>query len=311
MHRQWVIIFVAISGVMLLVNISVTLQWQWLTDAYPRRLDPAIYVLPNLVAALLGMLCARLWVTRNKLQSEIGLCEEKEADLKRRQREIELVNHDLKSFGRSLSHDLMGPVRVIRAYSEELSQALSSVDEDALDYLDRIRRSADRMDGIISSLMQLCGLRRGRIEPCQVDVSRLARQICCSLSEASPGNNVVVDIKADMIVLADIAMLDIALTNLLTNAWKFTRGRENPRISVLQDDKGVIEVSDNGVGFEQGQANEIFQAFTRCHSADQFEGTGIGLSIVKRVAERHGGRVWAHGRPREGASFFLELPCVQ
>jgi signal transduction histidine kinase len=166
------------------------------------------------------------------------------------------------------------------------------------------------MDTIIEGLLGLSRSGRNHMSRRRVDVSAVVRRIVDHLKLRSPGRVVVIQLEEGMEAWADEALLALALENLVSNAWKFTRLRAEARIEVdstIVAGQTVFHVRDNGVGFDMAHAPKLFTPFAKLHQGSEFDGHGIGLATVKRIVERHGGEVWADARPGEGASFHFTL----
>jgi light-regulated signal transduction histidine kinase (bacteriophytochrome) len=145
----------------------------------------------------------------------------------------------------------------------------------------------------------------------ELDISSILKSLVAELRADKPRHNVAVAIKENMFACADARLIQVALSNLLGNAWKFTSRTAQPKIecgSMVQEGTAVYFMKDNGAGFDQTFAHRMFLPFHRLHPEEEFEGTGIGLAIVERVIRRHGGKIWAEGRKNEGATFFFTLP---
>jgi signal transduction histidine kinase len=231
--------------------------------------------------------------------------------LSERTRELELANQELEAFTYSVSHDLRGPLRAIFGFSAilELDHG-PTLAGDARELLDRISSSVRRMDQIIDDLLRLSQLGRKPLDKELVDVGALVRNVLAQVQGGALGHPCHVEVgplpKAD----ADAALLEHVFTNLLSNAFKFTR--QTPQASIVVgfepgEHSPTYFVRDNGVGFAMQQADRLFGAFQRLHTQQAFEGTGIGLSIVKRIVDRHGGRVWAEAEVGKGATFYFTL----
>jgi light-regulated signal transduction histidine kinase (bacteriophytochrome) len=231
--------------------------------------------------------------------------------VRERTRELELTVRELEAFSYSVSHDLRAPLRGIDGFSKILAEDYADkLDNEAARYLGRIRAGAQRMGAIIDDLLTLSRVTRGRLATQRVDLSAVAREVVEALREAEPERKVQVSIADDLVVEGDVQLLRLALENLLGNAWKFTR--QEPLAQIAFDAKvaesgTVYRVRDNGVGFDMAHADKLFAAFQRLHDPDDFEGTGIGLATVRRIIERHGGRIWAEGAEGEGATFYFTL----
>jgi PAS domain S-box-containing protein len=237
------------------------------------------------------------------------------ADLERRvaQRteQLEATNRELESFAYSISHDLRAPLRALDGFSEILLQDYTDVlDDTARGYLRRIKGAANHMAGLMDGLLQLSRLNREELEFRAVDLSDMAVSIVAELREHDPERDVVVDIAPDLVAVADAKLMHAVLDNLLGNAWKFTSRRDRAHIKVgaARTERGrAFFVEDDGAGFEMRYATNLFGAFQRLHTPDQFEGTGIGLATVQRIVHRHGGTVWAEGELEKGATFWFTL----
>lgn len=225
---------------------------------------------------------------------------------------LEATNRELSAFAASVSHDLRAPIRAIAGYAAiVLEDAGEALDDESRENLERIRFSAARVGAMVESLMRMARATDRRMEIAEVDVTALARQIAEEIFAQSPERAVRLDVQEGMVVQADPTLLASALQNLLSNAWKFTRGREQAEIAVRLEETpegSVLSVSDNGVGFDPRFAKDLFAPFRRVHDPREYPGEGIGLATVARIAHRHGGRAWADGSPDGGATFSILLP---
>jgi len=232
--------------------------------------------------------------------------------LEARTRELAAANEELEAFTYSVSHDLRAPLRAIDGFSEALLEDHSAqLDPPARMYLERIRAAAARMQQLIEDMLRLSRITRGILARAPVDAAAMAREMLVELRARDSGRVVEVAIPAHAVVFADPRFLRIVLQNILENAWKFTRGRSpaHVRLESAVEDGGVrLTVRDDGAGFQRTQAGRLFQPFQRLHRADEFEGTGIGLAIVRRILNRHGGRAWAEGELGLGASVHVWFP---
>ncbi|TCS72102.1 PAS domain S-box-containing protein [Sulfuritortus calidifontis] len=225
--------------------------------------------------------------------------------------ELLTLNQELESFSYSVSHDLRAPLRAVDGFANALREDYADrLDAEGRDLLDRIHKGAQRMNALIDDLLRLSRLTRAKLEPAPVDLSALAGEIVDQLREATPGRTVEVQIQAGLTAQGDPGLLRAALENLLGNAWKFSAKAQAPRIEFgarRQDGETVYFVRDNGVGFDMAHAGKLFGAFQRLHHRDEFEGTGIGLATVRRIVQRHGGRIWAESAPGQGATFYFTI----
>jgi light-regulated signal transduction histidine kinase (bacteriophytochrome) len=225
--------------------------------------------------------------------------------------ELANANRELESFSYSVSHDLRSPLRGIDGFSALLVERYGHVlGEQGMGYLDRVRRAALRMGKLIDDLLDLARIGRHELNRAPVNVSDLADEIVRELNlfDAEPQREVMV--AQGLRAFADADLIRIVLDNLLRNAWKFTSRTAQPKIEVgfADDVEMVFFVRDNGAGFDMRFAGRLFGAFQRLHDVREFDGTGIGLAIVRRIVQRHGGEVWAEGVQNQGATFYFSLP---
>jgi signal transduction histidine kinase len=223
---------------------------------------------------------------------------------------------DVSAMTFALSHDLQVPLHAASGFASMLDEKYGGLLDDAgRHYIKRIQASTRKMAGLVDDLRTLVQLPQLPDEPEEVDVTVLCDAILLDLRARHPDRVVTFEINASSSVVASKRLLGIALTCLLKNAWKFTAKKPDGWISVAilsSETTGelVLRVSDNGEGFDTAYSDKLFVAFQRLHSAADYPGNGLGLVTVKRVAERHGGRVWATSTPT-GASFFMALPQAQ
>ncbi|HEX8978425.1 MAG TPA: PAS domain S-box protein [Parasulfuritortus sp.] len=234
------------------------------------------------------------------------------ARLEQRTAELEAINQELEAFSYSVSHDLRAPLRAVDGFSQALLEDYGGqLDATAHDYLARIRTGSQRMGRLIDDLLNLSRIVRTDLAPPQrVDLSDIAEGLASELRQRDPDRVVEFVIQPDLCVEGDSHLLQVALENLLGNAWKFTARRASARIEFgVQGDaeNRVFFVRDNGAGFDMAYAGKLFGAFQRLHGTAEFPGTGIGLATVKRIIARHGGKVWAEGAVDEGATVYFTL----
>ncbi|MEK7469674.1 MAG: response regulator [Planctomycetota bacterium] len=226
--------------------------------------------------------------------------------------ELENKNQELEAFSYSVSHDLRAPLRAIDGFCAALQEDCSDrLDDAGKGYLARVRKAAGRMGRLIDDLLAFS--RVGRFGMClsSVDMEGLARASVVELREQNPSSALEFSVGSLQRVNGDSSLLTQVFQNLLANAVKYSSGRSPARIGVTCEDKpdeAVFSVRDNGVGFDPQYAHKLFGVFQRLHRSDEFEGTGVGLALVKRIVERHGGRVWAEGAPGDGAAFHFSIP---
>jgi light-regulated signal transduction histidine kinase (bacteriophytochrome) len=184
------------------------------------------------------------------------------------------------------------------------------LDDQAKEYLTQISKSSKKMSRLIEDLLDLSSLSRKELSRAEVDLSSLAASIVSGLRKAEPGRSVEIFIKDGLTASADQSLTEIVLSNLIDNAWKFTSKTAKAQIefgTIEKDRRVVYYVRDNGAGFDPQFALKMFQPFHRLHSGDEYEGTGIGLSIVERIIRRHRGKVWAEGEVGKGATVYFTL----
>lgn len=232
--------------------------------------------------------------------------------LQERSAELGAINREMEAFTYSVSHDLRAPLRGIDGFTQALQEDYSDCfDETGRDYIDRVRRAAQRMGGLIDDLLRLSRIGRQEVHFSSVDLSALALEVAAVLREREPERAVEIDVPPELLALGDRELLRVALENLLGNAWKFTSRTETPRIEVgrIQDSpERPFFVRDNGAGFDMAYGNKLFAPFQRLHTEAEFPGTGIGAALVQRIIHRHGGRIWAEGAIGKGACFYFTLP---
>ncbi len=228
---------------------------------------------------------------------------------------LEALNKELEAFSYSVSHDLRAPLRAIDGFSQVIIEDYAErLDEKGRNYLDRIRASSQRMALLIDDILTLSRVGRSEMHFSPTDLSGLARAAAAELSEKEPERDARFIIKENVKVDGDPALLRIVMENLVGNAWKFTSKRRGAEIefgTMQFDEDDVFFVRDNGAGFDMKYAERLFGAFQRLHSTQEFEGTGIGLTLVQRIINRHGGRIWAEGETDKGATIFFTLPSPQ
>ncbi len=249
---------------------------------------------------------------RRRAEQELGSYREHLEDLvQQRTAELRAANQELESFAYSVSHDLRSPLRSMSGFSQ-------AVLEDCGDYLDatcvahlkRIQAAAAKMAALIDELLKLSRVTRSRLAWREVDLSRMATDILGGFRQQEPARRVEVSIAPDLRAHCDPGLLEIALRNMLNNAWKFTAGTPDARIAFDAHEEGsdlVFCVRDNGAGFDMAYADKLFGVFQRLHHAEEFGGNGIGLATVQRIISRHRGRIWARAEPGKGAEFFFTL----
>jgi PAS domain S-box-containing protein len=216
----------------------------------------------------------------------------------------------LEAFNSMVSHDLRGPLGVIQMATDLLASIIKD-NERGHTYLDRIRRAIANMNALMDDLLAFARVGEGPLQVSDVDVTALATEIVGDLRTSSPSRNVTVTIAPDLKAPADPRLFRALLTNLVQNAWKYTGQKPNAEIEIgraVRAGSPALFVRDNGIGFDPKDAPRVFAPFERLKNAIELPGTGIGLSIVQKIAERHGARVEADSKLGEGATFYVTFP---
>jgi PAS domain S-box-containing protein len=232
-------------------------------------------------------------------------------DLKQQAAQLEASNKELEAFSYSVSHDLRAPLRGIDGWSLVLLEDYGEkLDDEGRKHLNIIRGETQQMGRLIDDMLKLSRVTQAEMHAMPVDLTALANHIAVRLQDGVPNRSIEFNIEPALKVDGDERMLDIALSNLLDNAIKFTGTRSHARIEFgLAEADGcpVFFVRDNGVGFDMTYASKLFGTFQRLHKASEFPGTGIGLATVQRIIHRHGGRIWVEAQKDKGATFYFTL----
>jgi light-regulated signal transduction histidine kinase (bacteriophytochrome) len=225
--------------------------------------------------------------------------------------EIEAANKELEAFSYSVSHDLRAPLRAVQGFSTILLEKFSpEIPAEARGLLERVIGGAKRMDQLIEDLLRLSRLGQQTLTKHPVDLRALVQNVLQELRKEQDGREVTVEVGDLPACIGDRSLLRQVFVNLLSNAFKFTRHKGKPTVQVgcrEQEGETVYFVRDNGAGFEMRYADKLFGVFQRLHTREQFEGTGVGLTIVDRIIRRHGGRIWAEAELDKGAVFYFTL----
>jgi len=240
-------------------------------------------------------------------------------DLTRARRDRDALKAELatalaahKAFAYSVSHDLSAPLRAIDGFARMLSERpRGEWDAEAERFLGIICANAKTMNDQLAGLLHLSRLEHQDLRCMVVDMTDVARAVVDDVRSHEPERQVAVSIAALEAAFADLAMMSHVFTELVTNAWKFTRVRASATVEISSHTRGtenVYVVRDDGVGFAPAAADRLFAVFRRLHKPDEFEGLGVGLAAVRAIVTRHRGRVWAEGEPRKGATFCFSLP---
>lgn len=300
--------------------------------AYPLRIGPHVVAALKLYSADKGHFDAQLQelVTgmasdvsfalevyemeevRREAEEELGqLSAELSRRVELRTAELQAANRELETFSYSVSHDLRSPLSTIHGFtSMVLKKNADKMDAGSISMLERVKTSAERMAQLIDELLRLSGVSRQALHLQEVDLSELAHKVVDVLRQSDPARQIEVTIAPGLRQMADPGLVRIVLDNLLGNAWKYTGKTDRPVVGFSGERVGtqtVYMVSDNGAGFDMQHADKLFTPFQRLHGAEEFAGSGIGLSIVERIVTRHGGRIWAESTPGQGAVFRFTL----
>lgn len=244
---------------------------------------------------------------------DINQLKETEMSLKERTQQLEDANKELESFNFSVSHDLGTPLRAIKGYSQMiLKKQGNRFDEETRRLFQVITENIGMMGRLIEDLLAFSRLsRKAATAKARIDMKELIEEVWQELVTINPDRKRTLNICQMPMSSGDRALIRQVYGNLLGNAVKFTQGRAPAVIeagSCIQDGETVYYVQDNGIGIDMKFYDKLFGVFKRLHGADEYEGTGIGLAFVKRIIDRHGGRVWAEGELDKGATFYFTLP---
>jgi PAS domain S-box-containing protein len=236
---------------------------------------------------------------------------ERTIELEEANRQLKSANNELEAFNYTVSHDLRSPLTIISLYAQMISEICGArLDRECKTFVEGIIGYTERMEGLLSALLEFSRISRREINRETVDLSSMAREITMVLQLKEPGRKAVLNIADGLVVEGDGHLLRNVLENLLGNAWKFCRKKETTVIEfggTEVEGRPAYYVRDNGVGFDMGAAGSLFEAFHRLHDRKEFEGHGIGLATVKRIVQRHGGKVWAEGEVGKGASIYFTI----
>lgn len=245
-----------------------------------------------------------------KHQQEVALYELNK-DLKKKNEDLERMNQELEAFSYSVSHDLRSPLRSINGYASILKEEYEEkLDDDAERLLDKIIGSALKMSNLIDSLLSLSRLGRKETLNRSVKIKPLVQKVLREFEKVPNRENINIIINDLPDTEGDLELIKQIFVNLISNAIKYSSKKEKPQIEIgayEKEGETVYYVRDNGAGFNMAYKEKLFGVFQRLHGAKEFEGIGIGLAIVKRIVNRHGGNIWAEGEMDEGATFYFTL----
>jgi signal transduction histidine kinase len=267
--------------------------------------------------AVVGSVAGELLRRRRAREAQRRAGVLRQRDLERqvaeRTAQLEAANKELEAFAYSVSHDLRAPLRHIDGFLELLQKQMAgALDERSQHYMANITDAAKRMGVLIDDLLSFSQMGRSEMSKKSVNLGNLVQEIIQEFAPEMQNRSINWHIADLPTVTGDQAMLRVALVNLISNAFKFTRSRPQADIKIGslpgQGAETIVFIRDNGVGFDMAYADKLFGVFQRLHRVDEFEGTGIGLANVRRIIQRHGGRVWAEGQVNQGATFYFSLP---
>ena len=232
--------------------------------------------------------------------------------VEQRTQEIQDKNKELESFSYSVSHDLRSPLRAIHGFSsiimEDYKDALG---KEGNETFIRIQQACKRMDRLIDDLLDLSRVNLTDMDRKKIDLGKKARATIERLESIQADPDLEFNLQPDLYAYGDDTLLEIVMSNLVTNAWKYTSDDRPRKIEVgklLKDGESIYYVRDNGIGFDMKYSNKLFKAFQRLVADERYPGTGIGLATVSRIINRHGGKIWAESEPDKGATFYFTLP---
>lgn len=265
------------------------------------------------VFALFAALVTWFSTVRRRVERELLQTRD---DLEKRGAELQASNKELEAFAYSVSHDLRAPLRHMSGFSELLQKHSAAVlDDKSKRYIGVILESAKKMGTLIDDLLGFSRIGRAETNKATVNLAQLVEEALSEVRRDLGNRKIVWKVDKLPAAYGDRAMLRLALVNLISNAVKFTRTRTPAEIEIgymeQTDNQVVMFVRDNGVGFDMKYASKLFGVFQRLHPTEAFEGTGIGLATVQRIAHRHGGRAWGEGVMGEGATFYFSIAKSQ
>jgi light-regulated signal transduction histidine kinase (bacteriophytochrome) len=235
-----------------------------------------------------------------------------EEKVRQRTEQYEEANREMEAFIYSVNHELRAPLRTLKSFIDILKdESAKSLDDEGLRILGIIRSNAEQMQVLIDDLHSLSLVTKNSLKITHIDMTSMVKALCHEVQKATNKSETKFVIGSIPDAEADNTLIKQVWINLINNAVKFSGKRSDPTIIITGIQKGnelIYSIKDNGVGFNPAYTDKLFGAFNRLHSRDDFEGTGIGLSVVRRIIHRHGGRVWAESEPDKGATFWFTLP---
>ena len=219
---------------------------------------------------------------------------------------------DFEAFGYTASHDLKSPLRAIIGYSEILKKEFDKqLEGEAQELVEKVHKAGLNMNEMLDNMLILSGLSRRPLKYERVNISDIYQEIIETFKHQDPDRNIEVKIQPNMMAIGDSGIFRLIAQNLMQNAWKYTKQTANAIVEIgnheNEDGETIFWIKDNGLGIDPSLADHIFEPFTRAHMNSTYEGMGIGLSIVRRAVERHGGRIWVESKPKQGSCFYYTL----
>lgn len=234
--------------------------------------------------------------------------------VEQRTAELRAVNQELEAFSYSVSHDLRAPLRAIEGFLDTFLEGYGgAVDPRGRQMLERARAAGGRMRRLVDDLLAFARAGQAELRRQEIDLGAIAREVAATLQASAPERLVEWVFAPDLVAQGDPGLLRVVMENVLGNAWKFSSRHATARVEVGADRRGPVPVyfvRDDGAGFDMSHAANLFEPFQRLHAGSEFEGTGVGLATVRRIAERHGGRVWAEAEVEKGATVYFTLAPV-
>ncbi|MDF2437979.1 MAG: hypothetical protein K0Q95_2355 [Bacteroidota bacterium] len=231
--------------------------------------------------------------------------------MERNLEELEIANKELEAFTYSVSHDLRSPLRAIHGYTKIIAADYGDkIDGEGKELMEGVMRNAIRMGQLIDDLLAFSRTGKKELVKQDIDMTNLANAVVEEVRVSTGNRKGKIEVQELPPSYADHSLLTLVFTNLINNALKYSSTKENPEItigSMKKNNETIYYIKDNGVGFDMQYYNKLFGVFQRLHSAQEFEGTGVGLALIKRIILRHGGRIWAEGKKGEGAIFYFTL----
>ena len=269
-----------------------------------------VYAFIGLVGSMVVILVVLTYLINSNLKQRT----QAEKKLKQAEQEAAKINSELESFTYSVSHDLRAPLRSINGYAQILKEDYSNkIDEEGNRTIDIISKNAKRMGQLIDDLLGFARLGRQELRKSKINMDDLVKSVLEELLDQQKGREVILDIRPLKASLGDTNMIRQVWVNLLSNALKYSQKKEVSKIEVncqeqVESDEIIYSVRDNGAGFDMQYGHKLFGVFHRLHKTEDFEGTGVGLALSKKIIDRHQGRIWAEAKVSEGAVFYFSMP---